>query len=192
MIWYPIVITDDKLEIPAADGMAEAYVYTPSHGFGPWPGVLFLTDFAGIRDVNQKMAKILSEQGYVVVMPNIYYRTDRLPIIEEFDEFSKRLNKYEPKAVRRALQLTASVGPEEMRDDGKAFTDYLVSHTDVLKGRLGVVGYCFTGQMALRIAAHVPDLIGCAASFHGTYLVTDKPDSPHTELPKVNQLHCIL
>ena len=180
-------MTEYILEIPGADGVAEGVVYTPSQGSGPWPGVLFLTDFAGIRDANKGVAKRVAEQGYVVAVPNIYYRTDRLPIIENFDEFSQRFRKGEANAVQRCLQLTGSVGQKEMRDDGKAYTDYLLSRSDVQKGRLGVVGYCFTGQMALRIAAHLPDQIGCAASFHGAYLFTDKPDSPHLDIPKVNQ-----
>ena len=49
----------------------------------------------------------------------------------------------------------------------------------VKPGKVGVVGYCFTGQMALRMAAAAPDKVAAAASFHGGFLVTDKPDSPH-------------
>ena len=47
------------------------------------------------------------------------------------------------------------------------------------------MGYCFTGQMALRMAAAAPDRIAAAASFHGGFLVTDRPDSPHKQLPRV-------
>ena len=96
--------------------------------------------------------------------------------------------KKEESAMKRLFHLVGSLSPEQMKADGKAYTDYLLSRSDVKKGKVGVVGYCFTGSMALRIAAHLPDLIGGAASFHGGHLVTDKPDSPHTELPKVNQL----
>jgi len=48
-----------------------------------------------------------------------------------------------------------------------------------------VVGYCFTGQFALRAAAAAPGMVAAAASFHGGQLVTEAPDSPHTELPQV-------
>ena len=79
----------------------------------------------------------------------------------------------------------ASLNSDQMRRDGKAYVEYLQSHKSVMKGRVGVVGYCLTGQMALYTAAHIPDQIDAAASFHGGRLVTDKPDSPHLETPKV-------
>jgi carboxymethylenebutenolidase len=55
----------------------------------------------------------------------------------------------------------------------------------VKPGKVGVVGYCFTGQMAVRIAAAVPDKIAAASSFHGGFLVTPAPDSPHKILAPI-------
>ena len=51
--------------------------------------------------------------------------------------------------------------------------------------KVAVVGYCFSGAMAVRIAAALPDQIAAAASFHGGRLVTDQPDSPHTLIPTI-------
>ncbi len=48
-----------------------------------------------------------------------------------------------------------------------------------------MVGYCFTGAMAVRFAASQPDMFAAAASFHGGRLYTDEPTSPHTLLPQV-------
>ena len=50
---------------------------------------------------------------------------------------------------------------------------------------MGVVGYCFTGSMAMRTAAVRPDKIAAAASFHGGGLYTDAPTSPHLTLPRI-------
>jgi carboxymethylenebutenolidase len=50
---------------------------------------------------------------------------------------------------------------------------------------MGVVGYCYSGAIALRIAAARPDRIAAAASFHGGGLFTDTPASPHLVLPRV-------
>ena len=44
---------------------------------------------------------------------------------------------------------------------------------------MGAVGYCMSGQFAINAAATFPDRLAAAASMYGTYLVTDKPDSPH-------------
>jgi carboxymethylenebutenolidase len=50
---------------------------------------------------------------------------------------------------------------------------------------MGVVGFCFAGQFALRVAAARPDRIAAAASFHGGGLFTETDESPHLVLPKV-------
>ena len=44
-------------------------------------------------------------------------------------------------------------------------------------------------DLGRRIAA-VPDRVGAGASFHGGFLVTDKPDSPHLLAPRVVRLRC--
>ena len=38
-----------------------------------------------------------------------------------------------------------------MADDGKAYVDFLLAQKGVTAGKVGAVGYCFTGQMAVRI-----------------------------------------
>ncbi len=53
------------------------------------------------------------------------------------------------------------------------------------KGPLGVVGLCFSGAVALRMAAARPDKIAACASFHGGRLYTDAPSSPHLLLPRI-------
>jgi carboxymethylenebutenolidase len=50
---------------------------------------------------------------------------------------------------------------------------------------MAVVGYCFTGAMALRTAAVRPEKIVAAASFHGGGLFKEDATSPHLVLPKV-------
>ena len=59
-----------------------------------------------------------------------------------------------------------------------------LGHLDTLPSvdtsrKLGTMGYCMGGAMALRAAAALPERVGAAASFHGAGLVTDQPDSPH-------------
>jgi carboxymethylenebutenolidase len=158
-----------KVEIPAIG--SEGILFRPDD-VAEFPGVLFLTDIWGIRPGNIGMANRLAEKGFAVLMPNVVHRYGRIqPNGLETDdpqENSKRLG--------RLFQLLT---PEQMVSDGKAYVDFLLAQKGVKQGKIGVVGYCFTGQMAVRIAAAVPDKIAAAASFHGGFLVTDKPDSPH-------------
>jgi carboxymethylenebutenolidase len=170
---------ETKLDVAGADGTAEGFLYTPA-GEGPWPGVLYLTDIWGIRPANQAMAQRVADQGYAVLMPNIFYRSDALPIMPPGEPDTK-----DPATLRRLSHLLAAVDADQMRRDGAAYAEFLLALPQVDGSRIAVVGYCFTGQFALRTAAAVPGMVAAAASFHGGHLVTDAEDSPHTELPKV-------
>ena len=71
-----------KFEIAAADGVADAILYTP--GGGPYPGILFYTDIFGVRPANQDMARRIAEQGYAVMMPNVFYRFGKRDLLTRF------------------------------------------------------------------------------------------------------------
>ena len=52
-------------------------------------------------------------------------------------------------------------------------------------GKVGLVGYCMSGAFATAAAARHPDRVACFASFYGTALITDQPDSPHLLLADI-------
>jgi carboxymethylenebutenolidase len=163
---------ETKVEIPAIG--AEAIFFRPDD-IADFPGVVFLTDVWGIRPANIGVAKRLCERGFSVLMPNVFHRYSRMTP-DGFEHGS-------PEEKTKALHaLFAALTPQNMADDGKAHIDFLQGQKGVKKGKVGAVGYCFTGQMAVRTAAAVPDKVAAAASFHGGFLVTDKPDSPHKML----------
>ena len=67
-----------------------------------------------------------------------------------------------------------------MTSDAKAFVDFLDAQPEVRKAaRIGAVGFCMGGSMTIRAAAARPERVGAAVSFHGGWLVTDDPNSPH-------------
>jgi len=88
-------------------------------------------------------------------------------------------------AMKRFAELTVPLNPETLESDAIAYVNCLDGLDRVRRGKLGVVGYCYTGAMALRAAAACPDKIAAAASFHGGRLFTDQPDSPHLLLPSI-------
>jgi len=160
-------------------GQAPAELFTPQDAAAgkKWPGVVMLTDIWGIRPANEKMARRVAEQGYAVLLPHIFYRNQPL----SFDP----LLKGQPRDMALIGPLLASMPPANMVQDGEAYVRALLARPDVKGPKAAIVGYCFSGAMALRTAAAVPDLIAAAASFHGGRLVTDGADSPHLQIPKV-------
>jgi carboxymethylenebutenolidase len=166
---------EEKLEIPSIN--TQTLLLRPD-GVAEFPGVVFLTDIWGIRPANIGMAKRLAEKGFAVLMPNVFHRYSRITPDgfepEDEAETQKTLHK-----------LFAALTAQQMVSDGKAYVDFLLAQKGVKPGKVGVVGHCFTGQMAVRMAAAAPDKITAAASFHGGFLVTDKPDSPHNILSPI-------
>jgi carboxymethylenebutenolidase len=164
-----------KVEIP---GMGAEALFLRPDGVADFPGVLFLTDIWGVRPGNIGMAKRLAERGFAVLMPNVMHRYG--PIQPD------GLEPKDPQEIGKRLgQLFPLLTPDQMVSDGKIYVDFLQAQKGVKAGKIGVVGYCFTGQMAVRIASAVPDKVAAAASFHGGFLATDKPDSPHRLLSPI-------
>ena len=87
--------------------------------------------------------------------------------------------------MKRIAELSAPVTPEAMERDATDYVEFLAAQDSVGDGAMGVVGHCFTGGMAMRVAAAHPDRIAAAASFHGVRLFTDAPTSPHLALPRI-------
>jgi carboxymethylenebutenolidase len=166
------------IDIPTADGNADGLLFQPATG-ERWPGVIHLVDAGGIRPAHTDMAKRLSAAGYLVLVPNVFYRSSKSPVFD----FPIKLG--EERTMLRFRELMAALTPAGMERDGAAYVDFLAQQSSVSNRGMGVVGYCFTGAMAIRTAALRPERISAAASFHGARLFTDAPDSPHLLLPRI-------
>jgi carboxymethylenebutenolidase len=169
---------EQEIEITTHDGSADAVLYRHDDDIRR-PGVIHLTDIAGIRAAHRGMARRLAEEGYVVLMPNVFYRTARPPLFD----FPRHMG--DERTMKRFAELMGPLGPEPMERDAGEYVDFLAAQSSVSEGPMGVVGYCFTGAMAMRTAAVRPDKIVAAASFHGGALYTETPASPHLVLPRV-------
>jgi carboxymethylenebutenolidase len=172
----PYDATADACEMPGQDGVIDGVLCAPTDG-GPYPGVLYLTDIGGIRPPQTAQATRLAAEGYVVCVPNIFYRTRRPPMFE----FPRDMKDERTKT--RFAELTTPLTPAAMARDAGTYVDWLSARAR--PGGLAVVGHCFSGGFALRVAAARPDRIVAAASFHGGRLATEEPTSPHRLLPEI-------
>lgn len=169
---------EQSVAIPTPDGTAEGTLFIPDSG-KRHPGVLYFTDIAGIRPANLGMARRLAEQQYAVLVPNLFYRTSKLPV------FDFPLKFGDERTTKRLGELSAPLTPDAIERDASAYVNFLAPNDGVDPGPMGVVGFCFSGSMAMRAAVARPDRIAAAASFHGGRLYTDQPTSPHRELARI-------
>jgi carboxymethylenebutenolidase len=171
---------EKDIELTVPDGTVDAVLFAPEDG-RPLPGVLFIPDIGSIRDTMRQMARRLAAEGYTILMPNPFYRTSRPPV------FSFPRKPGDPATMKRIQELSAPLTPEALKKDLQVYLDALTSQPTTAKGKIGAVGFCIGGGIALRAAAIRPDLVGAVASFHGGGLYTheDDPRSPHKVLPEV-------
>jgi carboxymethylenebutenolidase len=169
---------ETPVEIRTRDGVSDAFLYRPEEN-APWPGVLHYTDIGGNREVNRNLSRRIAAEGYLVLMPNVFYRTAKPPLFD----FPRKPG--DERTMQRFKELGAPLTPEAMDRDAGAYVDFLSAQEDVKPGPRAVVGYCFTGSMALRTAAVCPEKIAAAASFHGGGLYKEDAGSPHLVLPQV-------
>jgi carboxymethylenebutenolidase len=138
------------IHIRTPDGNCGAYVAVPAVG-GPFPAVL------------HAMADRIAAAGFYVLLPNLFYRhrLDSLPVGPQIRE------------------LAQSLTPEPVLRDAGAFLEFLHAQPGVKPGgKLGLTGYCMGGSMVVRTAAHFPDRVAVAASFHAD----QDPDMPPAQI----------
>jgi carboxymethylenebutenolidase len=171
-------MADHRVSIVTADGTCPTHVMTPDQG-GPWPAVIIYMDALGMRQALVDMAARLAGSGYLVLLPDLFYRSGEYRIPAPNEVFASA----DPMAIIRPL--VAETGPLKAAHDTGYFLDYLDRRGDVRGDRIGVVGFCMGGGMALTVAGTWPERIAAAASFHGGHLATDEPDSPHLVAPNI-------
>jgi carboxymethylenebutenolidase len=169
---------EETVDINTADGQMETFICHPERG-GPSPAVCFLMDAHGIREELLDMARRLATVGYYVLLPNLYYRAGRDTIFGP-----AVMEEGSPEHTRmRAVRVTMTI-PPVLRDIA-AMLAFVDGQDAVMPGPVGCHGYCMSGPYALAAAARYPDRITAAASFYGTWLISDAEESPHRSLSQV-------
>ncbi|WP_136255988.1 dienelactone hydrolase family protein [Onishia niordana] len=166
------------IEIPAADGTIDAHVFTPENAEGPLPAVVLLTDIGGLRPCYHEKAQRIADNGYAVLMPNVYYR-DAVGTIVPADK-SFRDPDVRPTLIEYATRLT----PQAQVRDCAALLSGIDNEAEFANGKIGVVGYCMTGAFALRMAAEYPDRVAAAAGFHSAKLAEEGDEGSPVHLVK--------
>ncbi|MCP5083526.1 MAG: SDR family NAD(P)-dependent oxidoreductase [Alphaproteobacteria bacterium] len=123
------------MTVGAADGgQFQAYIARPEKGSGP--GLVLLQEIFGINDYMMDMADHFAEEGYVAVVPDLFWRQEEgvnLGYSEE--DFQKAFGLYQEFDVDQALK--------DIQD-----TITTVRGQRFVKGKVGTIGYCLGGLLA--------------------------------------------
>jgi len=160
-----------NIQMPA--GTAEGLLFTPQ-GRRQWPAVLVWTDLVGLRPAYADLGRKLAAEGYVVLVPDEFYRSARV-------EGRTSPAPLTPEQSReRATKWTAAISDEASEADAKAYFAYLDALPQVDKTRkAGTIGYQYGAPYAFHTAFAMPDRIGAVAVLHPFRIATTRPNSPH-------------
>jgi carboxymethylenebutenolidase len=162
----------EEVLIGTREGECPASVFTPAEG-SRHPAVIFYMDGLGIRPTLFEMSQRLADHGFVVLLPDLFYRAGHYEPLDPKEVFAS-------KDGRAGLApLFSSTDNRRATEDTEAFLTYLDARRDVAGTKVGTTGYCMGGAISLTAAGTFPDRIAAAASFHGGNLATDSELSPH-------------
>ncbi len=136
------------------------YLALPESGSGQ--GIIVLQEWWGLVPHIQDIADRFAAAGYVAVAPDLYEgETTTSP-----DEAGRKLMALNIEQTAQKLEQVAN---------------FLLNHEAVTGQKLGVVGFCMGGQLAL-LAATVSQKIGAVVDFYGIHPHV-KPDFSKLSAP---------
>lgn len=163
-----------EVAIPTDGGTIGGWFYHPAAG--NHPAVIMWPDIAGIRPASKAMGERLAGEGFVVIVPDPYWRDEGHAMFDDFADLLESGGFDVVKPWRERL------GAESAMADARAIVAWLDAQDVVDRTRgIGARGHCMTGAWPIY-AAKASDRVTVAASLHGGGLVTNAPDSPHRQL----------
>jgi carboxymethylenebutenolidase len=138
----PDILTHN-VEYQGKAGPVFAYLARPTKP-GKYPAIIVIHENAGLNDHIRDVARRFADQGYVALAPDYLSRLGGT-------------TKVTPKGEGLA-KIREMVPWQNVAEDTAAGFDYLKVLPDVRADRLGLVGFCWGGEMTFAAATQIPTL----------------------------------
>jgi carboxymethylenebutenolidase len=125
---------DVSVPLPAAEQLP-VELALPDRGQGP--GVLLICDIFGRTPFYRHLTRRLADAGYTALLPDIFFREGELSEVTREAAFARREQLDEARALR----------------DLHTAAEWLERHEAVGGARLGLLGFCLGGTLALDMCA---------------------------------------
>jgi carboxymethylenebutenolidase len=133
---------------PQGNGSIKGYFVRPSNAEGKLPGVLVIHENRGLNPYIEDVARRLGTANFLAFAPDGLTSVGGYPGDDE-----------------KGAELFRKVDENKMFEDFVASVAWLKSRPEC-SGKIGVVGFCFGGTIANRLAVRLPDL-AAAVPFYG-------------------------
>ena len=136
----------EMLPFPSNGSEGQGYLAVPASSSGP--GVVVIQEWWGLNDQIKEVCGQLADEGFVALAPDLY----RGEVTTEPDEAAK---------IMMALNI------ERAAKDMAGAIDALQAHDAVSSQKVGVIGFCMGGGLALWLATLRPADVGAVVPFYG-------------------------
>lgn len=142
------------VEIPVDGGILPVHVWLPPSGSGP--GIVLVQEIFGISPYIRDRAADLAAEGYVVHVPDLYWRLGEPP-----------LDETAPDVLAQAMARVQRLPWEHAVADTAAALHHLRDAPEA-SGRVALLGFCYGGGVAFAVAAAEP--VDALVSYYGSAL----------------------
>jgi dienelactone hydrolase len=164
-------IVGKDVSYKAGDTVMKGYLAYDDAAKGKRAGVLVVPEWWGANDYARKRARMLAGEGYVALVVDMYGNGQVADNPTDAGALAGSVNKNPPVAFARF-------------DAARVFLD---RQTNVNKGEIAALGYCFGGGVVLNmVRSGMP--LKAAVSFHGV-LATDMSVKPGAIKTKLRIFH---
>lgn len=143
---------EGMVEFRANGNVAQGYLATPESGRGP--GVIVIQEWWGLVDHIKDVVRRFADEGFIALAPDLFQGESTT-------------------SPDRAGKLMMALNIAETAKALSGAADYLLSRDGASSGRLGVIGFCMGGQLALYAGVEYPDRFAAVVDFYGIH-----PDVP--------------
>ncbi|MDP9993205.1 carboxymethylenebutenolidase [Variovorax boronicumulans] len=163
-------MTGSYISLKAVDGSGtfRAYLALPEGGSGP--GLVIAQEIFGINHTMREVADHYAEEGYVVLVPDLFWRQE--PEVEL---------GYGEADGQRAFALYGGFDEVKGMQDMQTAIDALRARPEVGDGKVGVLGFCLGGKLAYLAACRTD--ADAAVGYYGVGIEAALDEADRIECP---------
>jgi carboxymethylenebutenolidase len=139
----------EMIRFTANGRTAPGYLVAPESGKGG-PGLVLLQEWWGLVDHIKDVADRFAAAGFVVLAPDLY-------------------DGEKTKSPDQAAKMFMALRIGEAAKDIRGAARHLIALPDVSPKKVGVLGFCMGGQLALYAGQEYPEEIGAVVDFYGVH-----------------------
>jgi carboxymethylenebutenolidase len=141
-------MSGSMVQFPVNGHSCDGYLSIPSKGSGP--GLIVIQEWWGLVDHIKTLADRFAAEGFVTLAPDMYH--------------GERTTSPD-----QAGKLLMALNIEGAGKDMRGAAEYLRANGAVKPKKVGILGFCMGGQLALFAGQEHPDVIDAAVDFYGIH-----------------------